>query len=194
MTKRVRDVMTSAPWTLPASCPLPDAARLMRSWDTREVLVVDGGTLCGVQTDTDIIVVAIASGRSPAQFTAGECHTPDALRLEVDELLSASLAYMQLHEVGRVPVVDGDQLVGAVWINDLELVTEAERRRNTTTHFASVPACFPTAAESPVPPMLPTADKRPDPCLPGAGSSPALHSPRTRHSRRPWVNIPDPPT
>jgi CBS domain-containing protein len=149
MTKRVRDVMTSAPWTLPASCPLQDAARLMRSWDAREVFVVDNGRLCGVLTDTDIIVVAIASGRSPTELTAGECHTRDALRLEVDEPLPHALAYMRLHQVDRVPVVDGDQLLGAVWMNDLERVTEAERR-DPTTHVVSLLARRQPAAESPV--------------------------------------------
>jgi CBS domain-containing protein len=121
MSKHVGDVMTPLPWTVPASCSLPDAARLMRSWDVREVFVSDHGRLCGVLTDEHIIVVAIASGRPPSQLTAGDCHNPNTPRVGVDQDVPEVLTYMRRNHLQRVPVVDGDRLVGAAWINDLEV-------------------------------------------------------------------------
>ena len=121
MSKRVHDVMTPAPWTLPASCSIEDAARLMRAWDVREAFVVDDGTLCGVLTDTDIFVVSITSGKSPLKVTAADCVAPAAPRLEADATAIDALAYMRLHEARRIPVVDGrGRLVGAAWLDDIE--------------------------------------------------------------------------
>jgi CBS domain-containing protein len=37
------------------------------------------------------------------------------------------MAYMRLHQVARAPVVDGDLLVGAVWLGDLEVANETRR-------------------------------------------------------------------
>lgn len=120
MLNSVRDVMTHAPWTVPSSRSLSRAARLMRSWDVREVFVVDGDALCGVLSDADIIIVAIASGRSPSELTAGDCCIRDAPRVEVDQAIDDALDVLRRHGLGRAAVVDGDRLVGAVWINDLE--------------------------------------------------------------------------
>jgi len=124
MAKRVRDVMMPAQWAVPTTCPLPEAARLMRIWDVHEIFVVDRGALRGVLREIDIAVGAIASGRPPKLLTAADCHAPDAPRLAVDQPVDEALAYMRLHHLRRAPVVDNDQLVGAAWTNDLELATQ----------------------------------------------------------------------
>ena len=123
MSTRVHDVMTPVPWTVPGGCSLEEAARLMRAWDVREVFVVDDGSgaLCGVLTDADIIVIAIASGKSPLVLTAAACATPSAPQLGDDIPIVEALVYMRLHEAQRVPVVDGGgRLVGAAWYDDVE--------------------------------------------------------------------------
>jgi CBS domain-containing protein len=112
---------------MPKHVRLPDAARLMRSWDVREVFVSDHGRLCGLLTDEQIIVVAIAWGQSPSQLTVGDCHNPNTPRVDIDQDVPEVLTYMRQHDLQRVPVVDGDQrLVGAAWINDLERIVPSE--------------------------------------------------------------------
>jgi CBS domain-containing protein len=92
----------------------------MRSWDIREVFVIDHGMLRGVLTDSDIIVMAITSGHSPSKITAGDCYSPNTPRLDADQTLPTALAYMRRHGVDRVAVTERDQLVGGVWLTDLE--------------------------------------------------------------------------
>ena len=60
MTKSIRDVMTPNPARLPGSALLVDAARTMRDANVGGVIVVDGNKVCGVVTDRDVIVRAIA--------------------------------------------------------------------------------------------------------------------------------------
>lgn len=119
MAKTVRDVMMPEPWTIDAGTSLEETAQLMRAWDVREVLVTHNGELRGGLTDSDIIVLAIASGRKPSTITAGECANPDTPRLQVDQSTSQALDYMRRRNFRRVPVVDGDQLVGSISITDL---------------------------------------------------------------------------
>ena len=119
--KIVRDVMMPEPWTIDAHTTLEETAHLMRAWDVRETLVTDDGTLCGVLTDSDIIVLAIASGRAPSTLTAGECCNPNVLRLSTNEPVSDAFDYMHRHHLRHLPVVDGDHLVGTAWVADLAI-------------------------------------------------------------------------
>jgi CBS domain-containing protein len=123
MNQHVRDVMIPTPFTVDSGCPLPEAARLMRAWDVRDVLVVEDDILQGVLTDTDIIVMAIASGVPPSDLAAGDCVVREHPQLQVDQLVPEALAYLRCHQVNRVPVVDGDRLVGTVWAGDLEIAS-----------------------------------------------------------------------
>ena len=119
MAKTVQDVMMPEPWTIDAHTSLEATAHLMRAWDVREALVTDEGELCGVLTDSDIIVLAIASGQAPSKLTAGECCNPNVHRLTADDEVRDAFDYMHRHELRHIPVVDGDQLVGTAWIPDL---------------------------------------------------------------------------
>jgi CBS domain-containing protein len=122
MTKTVRQVMMPEPRTVDAATSLEDTARIMRAWDVSEVLVTDGdGRLCGELTAADIAVVAIASGQPPSTITAGQCANPETAFLRADDPVDEAFAVMREHEHRRLPVVDGERLVGAEWIADVAM-------------------------------------------------------------------------
>ena len=121
--KTVRDVMMPEPWTVDANVSIQEAAHSMRAWDLRDVLVTDRGELRGVLTDQDIIVLAIASGRHPSTLLAGECANPNPLTVAADDSCDQAIDYMRQHGLRRLPVVDGRQLVGTVWITDLAIAS-----------------------------------------------------------------------
>ena len=64
MTK-VRDVMTAEPIVLQQNQSIADAAQAMRDTSVGAILVVDGDKLCGLVTDRDIVVRAVAESASP---------------------------------------------------------------------------------------------------------------------------------
>jgi len=133
---RVRDVMTQAQWILPADCPLTEGARRMRQWGVRWAFVVDAGRLLGVVTDTDLIVVALASGRPPSKVKIGDCHNPNAPRVDADQPLSK--AYPDAHHTvaGWVAVVKGEFLLGIVRSTDLYSGHQLnEREPHTRQHL-----------------------------------------------------------
>ena len=79
MSDRVRSVMTPRPAVLPRTASVLDAARAMADTNVGPVLVVDRHeTLCGVVTDRDIVVRAVATGRRLESTALGEMCTEEA--------------------------------------------------------------------------------------------------------------------
>ena len=66
----VRDVMTAEPIVLQRDQSIADAARAMRDNAVGSVLVVDGDKLCGLVTDRDIVVRALAESAPVARRSA----------------------------------------------------------------------------------------------------------------------------
>jgi CBS domain-containing protein len=138
MVKVVRDVMLPDPWRVDATTSIEQTARLMRSWDATEVPIAENGNLCGLLSAEDIIVIAIAAGVSPRVLTAGECADEDSPRLEADAPVAPALESMRECERRWLPVVDGRQLVGTVWHDDLALALLSESSKNGASRNGSV--------------------------------------------------------
>ena len=67
--QKVSDLMTRQPATLPKSATVVEAAKRMRDMDIGAVVVIDGDErLCGIVTDRDIVVRAVAEGNSIARM------------------------------------------------------------------------------------------------------------------------------
>jgi CBS domain-containing protein len=98
-------------------------ARLMRDHRVGSVVVVDQGQApVAMVTDRDLAVRVFAEGVAASE-PVGEhasrpliCGDPD---MELDE----AAALMVQHRVRRLPVVDGDSLVGIVTLDDIAVRT-----------------------------------------------------------------------
>ena len=86
----------------------------MASEDVGSVPVVKGGRLVGIVTDRDLVVRVLADGRDPNSTTVGEIASGDLETVSPDDDLDAALRKMASSKVRRLPVVEGDQLVGIV--------------------------------------------------------------------------------
>ena len=117
MTK-VRDVMTAEPIVLQQDQSIADAAQAMRDASVGAVLVVDGDKLCGLVTDRDIVVRAVAES-APADSPVGQVVSPDLVAVDADDETIDAARVMQDHAVRRLPVLDDGRIVGIVSIGDL---------------------------------------------------------------------------
>src|SRR4029077_2128812 len=74
MKDTIRYAMSPRPKTLDADATVVEAAQLMREEDIGDVMVVDGDgeRLCGILTDRDIVVRALAQGLDPNQTLVGD--------------------------------------------------------------------------------------------------------------------------
>ena len=120
--RNVRDVMIDDVLTIDASATLADAARTMRDGNVGVLPVVEHGRLRGVITDRDIVVRAIADGAQPAETRVGDCATWDIVCARADSTIDEAMEVMADCQIGRLPVVDGDnRVIGIVTLSSLAL-------------------------------------------------------------------------
>ena len=117
MTK-VRDVMTAEPIVLQQDQSIADAAQAMRDAAVGAVLVVDGDKLCGLVTDRDIVVRAVADRAQP-DSPVGQVVSADLVAVGADDEAAEAARIMQDNAVRRLPVLDDGRIVGIVTIGDL---------------------------------------------------------------------------
>jgi len=118
MANKVRDVMTKDPLTVAPSDTLTDAAKQMRDADVGVLIVAEGNTYT-VVTDRDIVVRAVAEDMDPASTRLADVITHDLIAVSPDDDQETAVELMRTHAVRRLPVLDGETLVGVVSIGDL---------------------------------------------------------------------------
>jgi len=106
---------------------LATAARHMRELDLGALPVCgDDDRLHGMITDRDIVIKCVAAGKDPATTTAGEVAQGNVYSVGAGANIADMLTLMEAHQVRRLPVVDGNRLVG--------IVSEADIARHLPEH------------------------------------------------------------
>jgi len=121
MPETIREVMTPSPRTLDMRATVQEAARAMLDDDIGDVIICDGGTICGIVTDRDITVRAVAQGRDPAVTSVGDICSAEVTTLSPDDSVDDAVRLIRDKAVRRVPVVEGGKPVGVVSIGDLAI-------------------------------------------------------------------------
>jgi CBS domain-containing protein len=132
----VRDLMTPDPIVLSASATVADAARAMRARDIGDVLVLRDGELCGIVTDRDIVVRALAQGSNPAEVRLAEICTRELECLQPDADVSEAIELMESRAIRRVPIVQDGRPLGILSLGDLAV---ARDRRSALGKISAAP-------------------------------------------------------
>ncbi|HEV3408605.1 MAG TPA: CBS domain-containing protein [Gaiellaceae bacterium] len=111
---QIRDVMTSNPTTVERSTNILEAAKVMAGEDVGPLPVTDGGRLVGIVTDRDIVTRVLAEERDPQSTTVGDICSSDLVTVTPEDDLDQALRTMASAQVRRLPVVEGDRIVGIV--------------------------------------------------------------------------------
>jgi CBS domain-containing protein len=108
-----RDLMTPGARSVPTTSTLVEAARLMRELNVGSLPICGrDNRLEGVLTDRDIVVSCIADGGDPASTTAADLAHGTPVTIDADEAAENALLLMAQYQVRRLPVIEGDRLVG----------------------------------------------------------------------------------
>jgi len=121
MPQTIREVMTKNPKTVSADSTATQAARIMRDSGIGDVIVVDGKRICGIVTDRDITVRAVAEGKDPSQMKVTELCSRELVTLKPDDPVDTAVKLMRDKSLRRVPIVEGEKPVGVVSIGDLAI-------------------------------------------------------------------------
>ena len=114
MTK-ARDVMTKDAQCVQEDQTLADAARLMRDLDVGALPICGNDSrLKGMITDRDIVVRCIADGGDPRSTQVSSLAQGKPVTVGADDDIEVALRTMSAHQVRRLPVIDGHDLVGMI--------------------------------------------------------------------------------
>jgi CBS domain-containing protein len=122
MSTSVREVMTAAPVTIAASASIAEAAQAMRDSDIGDVIVLEeSDEICGIVTDRDIALRAVAEARDANQTKVGDICSRALVELSPDDSTGDAVRLMREKAVRRLPVVEAGKPVGIVTIGDLAI-------------------------------------------------------------------------
>ena len=121
MAVKIRDVMTPNPIALPVTALAIEAARAMRDSDIGNVVVLDGHQICGIVTDRDIVVRAVAEGLDPTSTPLMDICSRVLTTISPEDSVDKAVRLMREKAIRRLPVVEDTRPVGIVSIGDLAL-------------------------------------------------------------------------
>jgi CBS domain-containing protein len=128
---KISEVMTPNPRTVKPTDTLQTAAAIMRDEDTGAVPVVEDGLICGMVTDRDIVIRAVADGDFKALIR--DVASDDVITVTADMATADAAELMSEHQVRRLPVVDeADRLIGIVSLGDLAVKENRDSRMGET--------------------------------------------------------------
>src|SRR5690606_36883834 len=95
-----------------------DAARAIENNNIGAVVVQDKGSVVGIVTDRDLTVRVVGQGRDPKTTLLSEVMTTPVVTLSPSDSQSDAIRLMQERNVRRIPLVEGERLVGIVTLDD----------------------------------------------------------------------------
>jgi CBS domain-containing protein len=114
-----REVMTAAD-PISDDATVAEAARHLASSGFTAVPVCDReGRLCGMVTDRDLVVEVAAAGKLSSETRLIDLVRGEVVSVNVDDSIEQVAATMRDYHTPRVPVVDGDRLVGMLSRSEL---------------------------------------------------------------------------
>ncbi|MDF9813330.1 CBS domain-containing protein [Streptomyces sp. SPB162] len=110
-----RDIMHKGVESISEHETLDVAAKRMRDAGIGALAITDSdGGLRGVLTDRDIVLRCVATGHNPSAVRAAELMNGVPLTAKADDHTDSVVAAMAAKRVRRIPVLDGDTLVGMI--------------------------------------------------------------------------------
>jgi len=124
----VRHVMTSNPFTVTPDTTIAEALAIMREKGIRRLPVLKGGKLIGIVTKRRLLEVSPSPATTLSVFEMNyllaktvvkDIMTKDILTIGPDELLEQAAVLMADNNIGGLPVIEKDKLIGIITEKDV---------------------------------------------------------------------------
>lgn len=109
-----KEIMTEGVIGIDSGSSVQEAAIRMRENDIRSLIVQEDGEAVGILVDEDIAYKVAAEGRNPSEVKVKEIMTEDLLTASKHDSVQEISKAMIEHNISRVPVLEGDQVVGII--------------------------------------------------------------------------------
>jgi CBS domain-containing protein len=127
MAKKAKDVMSGGVECAGENDTVADAAKKLAQLDVGSMPICgEDDRLKGMITDRDIVIEVLAEGKDPGSTKVSELANGKPVTIGADDSVGEALRTMKEHQVRRLPVIDGHDLVGVVSVADLARNVEDE--------------------------------------------------------------------
>jgi CBS domain-containing protein len=115
MAKKAREVMTGGVECVGENDSITEAANKLKELNVGSMPICgEDDRLKGMLTDRDITVRVVAEGKDPSRTTAGDLAQGKPVTIGAHDSIEEALDVMSEHQVRRLPVIDGHDLVGII--------------------------------------------------------------------------------
>lgn len=142
---KCREIMSKNVSTATKDRSLQDVAKLLRDYDIGILPIVEESTnkLVGLVTDRDIVVRAVADGKSVTETSVGDIMTTELFTAKPDDFAFEAVRTMGDKQVRRIPIVNDENILqGIVSMADVILEMEDEKEIAETLEEISSGAAF----------------------------------------------------
>lgn len=115
----VKDIMTRGAVSVSPGESVEVAARTMLRCNVGALPVCNGGRLCGLITDRDIVTRCLAAGKVAGVTTVQQVMTEQVTAVNPNMEVGAAAHLMGRLQVRRLPVVENGVLCGMISLGDL---------------------------------------------------------------------------
>lgn len=124
----VKNRMTLNPITVTPDTPVSEAYSILREHSLRRMPVVKNGRLVGIVTEKALERISPSDATTLSVFelnylltkmTVKDAMTKDPYTIQDEDLVENAAVLMRDKDVGALPVMRGDRLVGIITINDI---------------------------------------------------------------------------
>ncbi len=115
----VRDIMTKEIVTIEGERSTLEAARMMTEKGISSLFVINGGTTAGIITERDFIKKVCAKELAVAQVKVSDIMSKILTTATPETPIEVAVQRMVNHKVRRLPIMEGDRVVGIITVTDL---------------------------------------------------------------------------
>ncbi|MFW5919066.1 MAG: CBS domain-containing protein [Halanaeroarchaeum sp.] len=124
----ISDLARSEIVTADPESSVTDLARAMGDEDVGSIVIIDGDEPIGIVTDRDLAVRVLGEAIDPDDQTARDVMSEDLTTVEMGVGFYEAAELMADRGIRRLPVCEGDSLVGIITADDLtELLADEEQ-------------------------------------------------------------------
>jgi len=128
-TMPIEDLSRSDVVTAEPDAAVSELATIMDDEGVGSVVITEGDSPVGIVTDRDLTVRLLAEEADPSERTAEDVMTEDPETIETDAGFYEATNMMAEHGIRRLPIREGDELVGIITADDLtELIADEEQQ------------------------------------------------------------------
>jgi CBS domain-containing protein len=129
MAQTARDIMTKDPRIMNVDDSANDIAQVLANENIGAVIICnDDRRLQGMVTDRDLAVEVLAQGKEPKSTKASALvDGREVVTIGADDSIDEAIDTMKNHAVRRLPVIDGDKVIGIVAPADIAKVANEQQ-------------------------------------------------------------------